>query len=58
VCFSLRLFTKQALGEREQARRRLGASFALPGFHDVVPKTGSVPLYVLGEVVNAWVEST
>lgn len=40
---------------REQARAALGPRFSLPDFHDVVLKTGSVPLDVLAAVVGDWV---
>jgi uncharacterized protein (DUF885 family) len=40
---------------REQAKRELGDKFSLPDFHDVVLKNGSVPLDVLGEIVQRWV---
>lgn len=40
---------------REQARKELGDKFSLPAFHDVVLKNGSVPLDVLGEIVQRWV---
>ena len=40
---------------REHARAALGAKFSLPAFHDVVLKTGSVPLDVLAQVVDQWI---
>ncbi|WP_288381823.1 DUF885 family protein [uncultured Massilia sp.] len=40
---------------REKARRELGAKFSLPGFHDLVLGAGSVPLDVLGELVDGWI---
>ncbi|MFA9218745.1 MAG: DUF885 family protein [Sphingomonadaceae bacterium] len=40
---------------REQAQAALGDKFSLAGFHDVVLRTGSVPLDVLAEVVQRWV---
>lgn len=39
---------------REKAKGVLGEKFSLPAFHDVVLKTGSVPLEVLAEVVATW----
>lgn len=39
---------------RERARRRLGARFSLPGFHDVVLRHGALPLSVLEDVVRLW----
>lgn len=40
---------------REQAKTTLGEKFSLAGFHDVVLKTGSVPLDVLANVVAQWI---
>jgi uncharacterized protein (DUF885 family) len=40
---------------REHAKQELGAKFSLPAFHDVVLRNGSVPLDVLGEVVERWI---
>jgi uncharacterized protein (DUF885 family) len=40
---------------RDQAKRELGDKFSLPAFHDVVLKNGSVPLDVLGEIIQRWV---
>lgn len=39
---------------REQARAKMGERFSLPAFHDLVLKTGSVPLAVLSDVVQRW----
>jgi uncharacterized protein (DUF885 family) len=39
---------------RDQAQAALGNKFSLPAFHDVVLKNGSVPLDVLGQVVERW----
>lgn len=40
---------------REQARAALGPKFSLPAFHDLVLQSGSVPLDVLGELVDGWI---
>lgn len=40
---------------REHAKQELGAKFSLPAFHDVVLRNGSVPLDVLGEIVQRWI---
>jgi uncharacterized protein (DUF885 family) len=40
---------------REKAKQELGDRFSLPAFHDVVLKNGSVPLDVLGEIIQRWV---
>lgn len=42
---------------REKARAALGARFSLPAFHDVVLRAGSVPLDVLGKIVDQWIAS-
>lgn len=40
------------LALRDEAKKTLGTRFSLPDFHDLVLRTGSVPLDVLGEVVR------
>lgn len=40
---------------RDKAQAALGDKFSLPAFHDVVLRTGSVPLDVLAEVVERWI---
>lgn len=40
---------------REKARTELGAGFDIREFHDVVLKSGPVPLSILEENVNAWI---
>ncbi|NNG21953.1 DUF885 domain-containing protein [Telluria aromaticivorans] len=40
---------------REKAKKELGAKFSLPAFHDLVLGAGSVPLDVLGELVDSWI---
>ncbi|MCS0612385.1 DUF885 domain-containing protein [Massilia kyonggiensis] len=42
---------------REHAKKELGAKFSLPAFHDVVLRNGSVPLDVLGEIVERWIQA-
>jgi uncharacterized protein (DUF885 family) len=42
------------LSLREEASAKMGTRFSLKTYHDVVLKTGSVPLDVLGEVVQRW----
>jgi uncharacterized protein (DUF885 family) len=39
---------------RDEARRAMGDSFDIKGFHDAVLTAGPVPLDVLGEVVRSW----
>ncbi len=45
------------LALRDEAQKTLGPRFVMKDFHDVVLKTGSVPLDVLSDVVRAWVRS-
>lgn len=40
---------------RDKAKAALGVKFSLPEFHDLVLRTGIVPLDVLGTVVEAWI---
>jgi uncharacterized protein (DUF885 family) len=40
---------------RDKARAQLGDKFSLPAFHDVVLRAGSVPLDVLGDLVDQWI---
>jgi uncharacterized protein (DUF885 family) len=40
---------------REKAKQALGAKFMLPQFHNLVLGTGTVPLELLEQQVNAWV---
>jgi uncharacterized protein (DUF885 family) len=40
---------------REKAKAALGPKFSLPAFHDAVLGAGSVPLDVLGQVVDGWI---
>jgi len=42
---------------REAARKKLGAKFDLRQYHDVVLRSGALPLTVLEEQVDAWVKS-
>jgi uncharacterized protein (DUF885 family) len=39
---------------REEARKTQGADFDVKAFHDVLLTNGSVPLDVLGEVIQRW----
>jgi uncharacterized protein (DUF885 family) len=40
---------------REKAKAELGPKFSLPAFHDMVLGAGSVPLDVLGQLVEGWI---
>jgi uncharacterized protein (DUF885 family) len=43
------------LKERKKAETALGAKFNIRAFHDAVLETGSVPLPVLEEHIDAWI---
>jgi uncharacterized protein (DUF885 family) len=47
----------EILSLREKAKQKLGDAFDLRAFHDVVLDGGAMPLPVLDEVVDEWVES-
>ncbi|MEO9599280.1 DUF885 domain-containing protein [Parasphingorhabdus sp.] len=40
---------------RERAQKALGDKFTMGGFHDVILKSGPVPLDIMEERVNAWI---
>jgi uncharacterized protein (DUF885 family) len=42
---------------REAAKKKLGAKFDLRQYHDVVLRSGALPLTVLEELVDTWVKS-
>jgi uncharacterized protein (DUF885 family) len=42
------------LSFQHEAMKAQGAKFDIKAFHDVVLKTGSVPLEVLSEAVRGW----
>lgn len=43
---------------REKAKRRLGDKFDLPEFHDVILRDGALPLFMLEDKVESWIESS
>lgn len=43
---------------REKAKKALGKDFDIRYFHDVVLKNGPVPLYILEEEVDKWINTT
>ncbi len=43
---------------REKARTELGAKYDIKSFHDVVLKSGPVPLDIMEENVNAWIAAS
>jgi uncharacterized protein (DUF885 family) len=42
---------------RADAEKRLGSRFDIKRFHDTVLGSGAVPLPVLGQLVDEWVEA-
>ena len=40
---------------RDKAKTELGPKFSLPGFHDVVLRSGSVPMDVLAKLIDDWI---
>ena len=48
---------EKILSLRDTAKKKLGAKFDLRQFHDVVLRSGALPLTVLEEQVDAWVAS-
>jgi len=48
---------REILRLRDDARARLGAAFDIRDFHSAVLDRGSLPLAVLGQVVESWVAS-
>jgi len=43
---------------RDRARQELGDRFDIKQFHNVVLKNGSMPLDILEQVVDGWIEET
>lgn len=41
---------------RERARKELGGKFDIRSFHDVILKDGALPLFILEEKVDQWIE--
>jgi uncharacterized protein (DUF885 family) len=48
----------QLLKLRDQAQTALGNKFSIKAFHDVVLRGGSVPLAVLAEDIDRWIQRT
>jgi uncharacterized protein (DUF885 family) len=45
----------EILAQRAKAQRALSERFSLKEFHNVVLRTGTVPLDVLGQVIDEWI---
>ena len=43
---------------RERAQKQLGSKFTMGDFHDVILKSGPVPLNVMEERVNSWIAAS
>ena len=54
---SYRLFEKMVERRTEAAKQAMGDRFDIRGFHDVILKSGAVPLDVLAENVEKWSRS-
>jgi uncharacterized protein (DUF885 family) len=48
----------EILAQRAKAQKALGAKFSMKRFHDLLLRTGTVPLAVLGQVVDADIAAT
>lgn len=49
---------KKILDLRAYSKEKLGDKFDIRGFHDVILRSGAVPLDVMEDLVQAWVEET
>jgi uncharacterized protein (DUF885 family) len=56
TCYKIGMITLQGL--RDKAKTELGDKFSYPAFHDVVLGGGALPLPVLEQRVNRWIESS
>ena len=45
----------EILRQRAKAQEKLGAKFSMKEFHNVVLRTGNVPLDVLGQAIDDWI---
>ncbi|MEO0441370.1 MAG: DUF885 domain-containing protein [Pseudomonadota bacterium] len=43
---------------RDRARTQLGGKFTMGGFHDVILKSGPVPLNIMEERIDSWIAAT
>jgi len=55
---SYKVGEQRILAMREKARRTLGSKFSLKQFHNVLLQTGNVPLNVLENVVDEYIQAT
>jgi uncharacterized protein (DUF885 family) len=42
---------------REKAKKALGDKFDIKQFHTIVLDQGIVPLFILEDIINEWIES-
>jgi uncharacterized protein (DUF885 family) len=56
TCYKIGMMTLQRL--RDKAKAALGDKFSYPAFHDIVLSGGALPLPVLEQRVNRWIETT
>ena len=42
---------------RNNAEEQLGGNFNIKIFHDIILKNGSIPLEVLEEIINSYIEN-
>jgi uncharacterized protein (DUF885 family) len=56
TCYKIGMITLQRL--RDKAKAGLGDKFSYPAFHDVVLGGGALPLPVLEQRVNRWIETS
>jgi uncharacterized protein (DUF885 family) len=48
----------EILAQRAKAQKALGSEFSMKKFHNLLLRTGTVPLAVLGQVVDADIAGT
>jgi uncharacterized protein (DUF885 family) len=49
---------KKILDLREHSKKELGPKFDLRAFHDIILRSGAVPLDIMEELVKNWIEKT
>ena len=41
---------------REKAKEKMGQNFNIKSFHSIILDQGIVPLFILEEIVNEWID--